>query len=193
MTTSSGSQSIGPPGITGSCQQCYSTPGPSCRRSSRNSTIRALLRRSQAGLVVAMRHFHHWSKEEDARPLDPFAVPIPEPPCDPVRRAKSNALRGAFQGEILCSPVSDQLRGALGRRRKYQSCDMARWKAATLLADLHATSCGLKALAITTAAEGLETCHRACGGHGYSSSLPAHDPVGRRQLHAHSTGLRGTC
>ncbi|KAL9108788.1 MAG: hypothetical protein Q9227_006445 [Pyrenula ochraceoflavens] len=39
---------------------------------------------------------------------------------------------------------------------------------ADLLADLHATSCGLKALASTTAAEGLEICRRACGGHGYS-------------------------
>ncbi|KAL8711357.1 MAG: hypothetical protein Q9220_004254 [cf. Caloplaca sp. 1 TL-2023] len=38
-----------------------------------------------------------------------------------------------------------------------------------LLADLHATSCGLKALSSTTAAEGLEACRRACGGHGYSS------------------------
>ena len=38
-----------------------------------------------------------------------------------------------------------------------------------LLADLHATSCGLKALSSTTAAEGLEVCRRACGGHGYSS------------------------
>ncbi|KAL9130794.1 MAG: hypothetical protein Q9217_001097 [Psora testacea] len=37
------------------------------------------------------------------------------------------------------------------------------------LSDLHATSCGLKALASTLAAEGLETCRRACGGHGYSS------------------------
>jgi acyl-CoA oxidase len=38
-----------------------------------------------------------------------------------------------------------------------------------LLADLHATSCGLKALASTIAADGLETCRRACGGHGYSN------------------------
>ena len=38
-----------------------------------------------------------------------------------------------------------------------------------LLADLHATTCGLKSLASTTAAEGLEVCRRACGGHGYSS------------------------
>lgn len=38
-----------------------------------------------------------------------------------------------------------------------------------LLADLHSTSCALKALASTTAAEGLEVCRRACGGHGYSS------------------------
>ena len=41
--------------------------------------------------------------------------------------------------------------------------------ATDLLADLHATSCGLKALASTTAAEGLEVCRRVCGGHGYSS------------------------
>ena len=38
-----------------------------------------------------------------------------------------------------------------------------------LQADLHATSCGLKALSSTTAAEGLEICRRACGGHGYSA------------------------
>lgn len=38
-----------------------------------------------------------------------------------------------------------------------------------LLADLHATSCGLKSLASYTAVEGLEICRRACGGHGYSS------------------------
>ncbi|KAF2759484.1 acyl-CoA oxidase [Pseudovirgaria hyperparasitica] len=38
-----------------------------------------------------------------------------------------------------------------------------------LVADLHATSCGLKSLASSTAAEGLEVCRRACGGHGYSS------------------------
>lgn len=38
-----------------------------------------------------------------------------------------------------------------------------------LLSDLHATSCGLKALASSIAAEGLEVARRACGGHGYSS------------------------
>jgi len=38
-----------------------------------------------------------------------------------------------------------------------------------LLADLHATSCGLKSLASTIAAEGLEVSRRACGGHGYSN------------------------
>lgn len=36
-------------------------------------------------------------------------------------------------------------------------------------ADLHATSCGLKALASETALDGLEACRRACGGHGFSS------------------------
>lgn len=38
-----------------------------------------------------------------------------------------------------------------------------------LLADLHATSCGLKSLASTVAVDGLEVCRRACGGHGYSN------------------------
>ncbi|QIW97398.1 hypothetical protein AMS68_002916 [Peltaster fructicola] len=38
-----------------------------------------------------------------------------------------------------------------------------------MLADLHATSCGLKSIASYTAVEGLEVCRRACGGHGYSS------------------------
>lgn len=38
-----------------------------------------------------------------------------------------------------------------------------------LLADLHSTSCALKSYSSTVAAEGLETCRRACGGHGYSS------------------------
>ncbi len=38
-----------------------------------------------------------------------------------------------------------------------------------LLADLHATSCALKAYSSTVAGEGLEVCRRACGGHGYSS------------------------
>ena len=41
---------------------------------------------------------------------------------------------------------------------------------ADMLADLHATSCGLKALASTIAADGLETSRRAMGGHGYSSA-----------------------
>ena len=37
------------------------------------------------------------------------------------------------------------------------------------LAQLHALSCALKALCSTIAGEGLETCRRACGGHGYST------------------------
>lgn len=38
-----------------------------------------------------------------------------------------------------------------------------------LMADLHSTSCALKSYSSTVAGEGLETCRRACGGHGYSS------------------------
>lgn len=37
-----------------------------------------------------------------------------------------------------------------------------------LLADLHASSSGLKSLTTTMAIESLEECRRACGGHGYS-------------------------
>jgi len=44
----------------------------------------------------------------------------------------------------------------------------------SLLAELHATSSGLKAACTSAAAEGIEVCRRACGGHGYleSSGLP---------------------
>ncbi|CAK7212904.1 hypothetical protein SCUCBS95973_001618 [Sporothrix curviconia] len=42
-------------------------------------------------------------------------------------------------------------------------------QAADRLADLHATSCALKAYGSTLAGEGLEVCRRACGGHGYSA------------------------
>ncbi|OBZ87095.1 putative peroxisomal acyl-coenzyme A oxidase 1.2 [Choanephora cucurbitarum] len=38
----------------------------------------------------------------------------------------------------------------------------------SLLADLHASSSGLKSLTTTMAIESLEDCRRACGGHGYS-------------------------
>ncbi|KAH8701557.1 acyl-CoA dehydrogenase/oxidase [Talaromyces proteolyticus] len=62
-------------------------------------------------------------------------------------------MKGATQsGQDTRSPGPEELRAG-----------------ADLLADLHATSCGLKALASTTAGEGLEICRRACGGHGYSS------------------------
>lgn len=37
-----------------------------------------------------------------------------------------------------------------------------------LLADLHASSSGLKSLATTMASLSIETCRRACGGHGFS-------------------------
>ncbi|XP_042211127.1 peroxisomal acyl-coenzyme A oxidase 1-like isoform X2 [Homarus americanus] len=43
-----------------------------------------------------------------------------------------------------------------------------------LLPELHALSCGLKALSSGDASSGIETCRLACGGHGYlsSSNLP---------------------
>jgi hypothetical protein len=45
----------------------------------------------------------------------------------------------------------------------------AQEKTISMMADLHATSCGLKSLASNTAADGLEAARRACGGHGYSN------------------------
>lgn len=39
----------------------------------------------------------------------------------------------------------------------------------SLLADIHASSSGLKSLTTTMAVESIEECRRACGGHGYSS------------------------
>jgi acyl-CoA oxidase len=38
------------------------------------------------------------------------------------------------------------------------------------LPELHATSSGLKSFMSTIAAEGIEQCRLACGGHGYSRS-----------------------
>jgi acyl-CoA oxidase len=40
--------------------------------------------------------------------------------------------------------------------------------AEVVLAELHLKSCAMKAYATTVAVEGIETCRRACGGHGYS-------------------------
>src|SRR6185369_15852918 len=39
----------------------------------------------------------------------------------------------------------------------------------SLLADLHASTSGLKSLTTTMAVDSIEDCRRACGGHGYSS------------------------
>ncbi|CAG8512053.1 7683_t:CDS:2 [Ambispora leptoticha] len=39
----------------------------------------------------------------------------------------------------------------------------------SLMADLHATSSGLKALSTSVAADAIEDCRRSCGGHGFSS------------------------
>ncbi|KAI5306590.1 fatty-acyl coenzyme A oxidase, partial [Ascosphaera atra] len=54
-----------------------------------------------------------------------------------------------------------------GMKKLYESGKSG--ASATALADLHATSCGLKSLGTTVAAEGLEMCRKTCGGHGYSS------------------------
>jgi len=36
------------------------------------------------------------------------------------------------------------------------------------LPEVHATSSGLKSLVTTLTSEGIESCRKACGGHGYS-------------------------
>lgn len=61
--------------------------------------------------------------------------------------------------EKMKQAIANSRRGA-GLEERQSGSDM--------LADLHATSCGLKALGSTIAVEGLEVCRRACGGHGYS-------------------------
>jgi acyl-CoA oxidase len=45
----------------------------------------------------------------------------------------------------------------------------------SLLAETHATSAGLKAVSSAVAADGIEECRKACGGHGYSmfSGIPS--------------------
>lgn len=70
-------------------------------------------------------------------------------------------LYEANQKKMTQSATSDQANRGSGPEQTQPGSD--------LLADLHATSCGLKSLSSHTAAEGLEVCRRACGGHGYSS------------------------
>jgi len=70
------------------------------------------------------------------------------------------SLYEANQRRVRQEPDTQSTRGA-GPEETQTSSD--------LLADLHATSCGLKSLASSMAAEGLEVCRRATGGHGYSS------------------------
>ena len=53
--------------------------------------------------------------------------------------------------------------------RKYDAALATDQRAAeAILAELHLKSCALKAYSTTVAVEGIETCRRACGGHGYS-------------------------
>lgn len=65
----------------------------------------------------------------------------------------------AAKAQSLSEKVATESHGA---------CSMA-YDADQALAQLHALSCALKALTSTIAGEGLETCRRACGGHGYSA------------------------
>ena len=63
-----------------------------------------------------------------------------------------------------------QLKAAMQALQEQRNIGPEALKAgADSLADMHATSCGLKSLASTIAGEGLEIARRACGGHGYSS------------------------
>jgi acyl-CoA oxidase len=81
---------------------------------------------------------------------------------DQNKAAQAKAAGGAKtkQVESKSSPGPEETVGAGGSTSA---------SGLELLADLHATSCGLKALGSTTAGEGLEVCRRTMGGHGYSS------------------------
>lgn len=90
------------------------------------------------------------------------------------------ALHGREAAVLDYQPQSLQLFGLLGAafafhftgsfmRRLYES-NVANLAAGDtgLMAELHATSSGLKALTTTITSEGIETCRKCCGGHGYS-------------------------
>jgi acyl-CoA oxidase len=70
-----------------------------------------------------------------------------------------------FTGKLMMAIYEEGTR-ALGRDSPTPE---EQQRATSMMADLHAVSCGLKSLASTTAADGLEAARRACGGHGYSS------------------------
>ena len=78
-----------------------------------------------------------------------------------------------FTGQAMMKMYEEnqaRLKAAVQALQEQQNIGADELKAgADLLADLHATSCGLKSLGSTTTGEGLETARRACGGHGYSS------------------------
>lgn len=67
-----------------------------------------------------------------------------------------------FTGQAMLELYSDNQKSMASGKRSAK-------EAAQNLADLHATSCALKAYSSTAAAEGLEVSRRACGGHGYSA------------------------
>ncbi|EXJ61408.1 acyl-CoA oxidase [Cladophialophora psammophila CBS 110553] len=80
--------------------------------------------------------------------------------------AESFALN--FTGQAMIE-FYHSARTALAVGQSNNGCGSSGQRANALFSELHATSCGLKALATSAAAEGLEVCRRACGGHGYSS------------------------
>jgi acyl-CoA oxidase len=86
--------------------------------------------------------------------------------------AASYALH--FTGQAMIGIYEENQRQMAGRTRPEEKQSRGAGPeelkpGSDLLADLHAVSCALKAFASTTAAEGLEVCRRACGGHGYSA------------------------
>lgn len=77
-------------------------------------------------------------------------------------------LAATFGLHFTGKKMMDQYTQSQGKLNEYTPKEEQE-AAIALLADLHATSCGLKSLASGTAADGLEVSRRACGGHGYSS------------------------
>eukprot|EP00252_Welwitschia_mirabilis_P014717 TRINITY_DN3252_c0_g1_i1.p1 TRINITY_DN3252_c0_g1~~TRINITY_DN3252_c0_g1_i1.p1 ORF type:complete len:660 (+),score=129.61 TRINITY_DN3252_c0_g1_i1:80-2059(+) len=75
---------------------------------------------------------------------------------------------------LLASAYAFQFAGQWMQVLYYEFMDQIGGNNFSALAEVHACTSGLKALTTSIAADGIETCRRACGGHGYlcSSGLP---------------------
>jgi acyl-CoA oxidase len=113
--------------------------------------------------------------------------PSPPPGAPPAPSAELPVLMYPLVARRLLPLISEALALRFaGRRLQAQYADFQKHLADVLaspgtqtldadrLADLHALAAGMKAIGTGLAADGIEVCRRACGGHGYSalSGLP---------------------